>query len=255
MPPTSGDVWYCIPSCNPKRAREVTEAWREMGYRVAVLVDRNKLVDFVWGEDAPDFVVETRTYFGYYRSVNLLAAILRGLSADEYPDRNALTKAPFGVTTVPSIVVTGGDDIFPDEHRTASEIRDTLYALRPDGLFVAQPTGDVDAMPGTDKICGSPWFGFGWLDRGYGGRGPFCADYFQFYGDEEMQNVAKLTGAYVALPDVRQRHEHYHRPGGPKKTDYQARNENHYWSRDQKVFFERQKKNWPGHEPLAENSR
>ena len=244
--PTTGDVWYCIPSCNPKRAREVTEAWREMGYRVAVLVDRNRLEDFIWGEDAPDLVVETHVYPGYYSAVNLLASLLlhKPLSLTQ----DGLIRRPaFGVRTTPSIVVTGGDDIFPDEKQGASEIRDTLYALRSDGWFVAQPIGDVVAMPGTDKICGSPWFGRAWLERGYSGRGPFCSDYFQFYGDEELFNVAKLTGAYVALPDVTQRHEHYHRQGGPEKTDYQARNETHYWSRDQRVFFERQKKNWPGH--------
>lgn len=251
VPPNVGDVWYCIPSCNPKRAREVTEAWREMGYRVAVLVDRNKLEDFTWGEDAPDLVVETHIYQGYYGSVNLLASLLLHRPLSRIQD-GLIRRSCFGVRTAPSVVVTGGDDIFPDEHRTASEIRDTLYVLKPDGFFVAQPTGDVDKMPGTDKICGSPWFGRGWLDRGYGGHGPFCQDYFQFYGDEELHNVAKLTGALIQLPDVTQRHEHYHRPGGPEKLDYQARNESHYWSRDQKVFLERQKKKWPGHKPLAE---
>lgn len=250
VPPNVGDVWYCIPSCNPKRAREVTEAWREMGYRVAVLVDRNKLEDFTWGEDAPDFVLETKKYPGYYGAVNLLARFLRGRKTVEDMEGVKIGGSIYRVE--PMTIVTGGDDIFPDERRSASEIRDTLYVLKPDGFFVAQPTGDVDKMPGTDKICGSPWFGHGWLDRGYGGKGPFCSAYFQFYGDEELQNVAKLTGAYVALPDVRQRHEHYHRDGGPPKTDYQARNETHYWSRDQRVFFERQKKEWPGHEPLAE---
>jgi hypothetical protein len=277
--PTTGDVWYCIPSCNPKRAREVTEAWREMGYRVAVLVDRNRLEDFIWGEDAPDLVVETYTYPGYYRSVNLLAAMLYHgpfWALENALDGRLAKKAPVGFTSefvaipgsstidgIPHVpgaptlvstlaaIATGGDDIFPDEKQTASEIRDTLYVLREDGWFVAQPIGDVVAMPGTDKICGSPWFGRAWLERGYSGRGPFCSDYFQFYGDEELFNVAKLTGAYVALPDVTQRHEHYHRPGGPSKLDYQARNETHYWSRDQRVFFERQKKNWPGHKDVA----
>jgi hypothetical protein len=252
VPQTLGDVWYCIPSCNPGRAREVTEAWREMGYHVAVLVDRNRLEDFLWGEDAPDFVLETRQYPGYYGAVNLLSTVLRHPHSVYLHNSKITGIKTHGSSTVPSIVVTGGDDIYPDANLTAFEIRDTLYARRPDGFFVAQPTGDVVAMPGTDKICGSPWFGRAWLERGYGGLGPFCADYFQFYGDEELQNVAKLTGAYVALPNVTQRHEHYHRPGGPTKTDYQARNETHYWSPDQKTFYERQKKGWPGHQPLAE---
>jgi len=245
VPQTLGDVWYCIPSCNPARTREVTEAWREMGYRVAVLVDRNRLEDFLWGEDAPDFVLETRQYPGYYGAVNLLARFMRGRKT--LADVEGVRIGGEYTRTESMTIVTGGDDIFPDEKKTASEIRDSLYARFVDGWFVAQPTGDVVAMPGTDKICGSPWFGRAWLDRGYGGRGPFCADYFQFYGDEELHNVAKLTGAYVALPDVTQRHEHYHRQGGPEKTDYQARNETHYWSRDQRVFFDRQRKNWPGH--------
>jgi hypothetical protein len=250
VPPIS-DVWYCVPSCNPRRAREATAAWREMGYRVALLVDRNRLGDFIWGEDAPDLVVETQRYPGYYRSVNLLAGVLRrgtfGLR-----DGGLIRKSHYGVSTPPAVVVTGGDDMFPDEKLSAHEIRDTLYAMRPDGWFVAQPIGDVAGMPGTDKICGSPWFGAAWLERGYGGQGPFCGDYFHFYGDEELKNVSVLTGAYVELPNICQRHEHYRRQGGPKKTAYQARNETRYWTPDQRIFNERKSKGWPGHEPVVE---
>jgi hypothetical protein len=144
------------------------------------------------------------------------------------------------------IVVTGGDDITPDFKKKAEKIAAECYERYPDGYFVMQPTGDE--LPGTDQICGSPWIGKGWIKRAYRGQGAFCPDYFIFFGDEELKNVAQLRGVLWQRRDLLQYHDHWTRTGGPKKTDYQVGNDRN-WNNDEAVFKARKADGFPGHEP------
>jgi hypothetical protein len=215
-------IWYAIPSANPPRAEACLAKWKAQGYLTAVLLD----------EGSPpvagtDLTVYVGSYRGYYVSARQLCDAI-GSSAE--------------------IVVTGGDDMDPDPRHTAEEIGREFVGRFPDGFGVMQPIGDD--LDGTDRICGSPWFGRGWIDRSYGGKGPFCQEYTQFYGDEELLQVTRKLGVLWQQKALVQRHDHWIRPGGPEKTDYQRRNESRWWAVDAAVHGRRQAAGWPGHEPL-----
>jgi len=213
-------VWYAIPSANPARAQSCLAKWRARGYKTAVFLDAG-----VGGVDA-DLVVSAE-YPGYFAAVNLLAHEI-GEQAD--------------------ILVTGGDDIFPDERHTAVEIGREFYARFPDGFGVMQPIGDP--LPGTDRICGSPWLGRGWLTRAYGGAGPLHPNYIAFFGDEELHHVAKLHGCLWQRPDLVQHHAHYSREGGPPIESYQMGNQR-YWAADGALCAQRRAVEWDGSGPLS----
>lgn len=212
------DVWYAIPTINPERAEQCCSAWREMGYRTAVLIDGD-----THEPRGVDLVVRVPEYRGYFASVNALA---RRLVRDEDAE----------------IVVTGGDDMLPDPHHHADAIGAEFRRDFPDLCGVMQPTGDD--MPGTDRICGSPWIGRGWVERGYNGTGAFHAGYRQFYGDEELRIVATRADRMLDRPDLVQRHEHWSRAGNTK-LPYQVHNDR-WWQRDQALFIARSQSRFVG---------
>lgn len=210
-------VWYTIPTANKKRVEKCFEAWKTQGFSTAAFLDL--------GADSTkntDLFVNSISYPGYFASVNHLVSIIK--------DRA-------------DIIVTGGDDIYPDSRFKASELADQFLDRFPDGFGVMQPTGDP--MQGTAEICGSPWFGHGWINRSYMGNGPFFSDYFAFFGDEELKIVSKNLGVLWQRPDLIQRHDHWTRPGGPPMEPYQKSNQK-YWYRDQKLFEQRKLSHWPG---------
>lgn len=208
------EVWYAIPSANTARAVACLAVWRSRGYRTAVFLD----------EGAPSVGADLEVrgaYPGYFAAVNRLVTHI-GPTAD--------------------VVVTGGDDMYPDPDHAPSDIARQFYTRFPDGAGVMQPVGDT--LTGTDQICGSPWFGRGWLLRAYEGQGPFHPGYTAFFGDEELLHVARQQGRLWQRPDLVQRHDHYTRPGGPPIEPYQERNQR-YWAMDQQLFHERRDAGWP----------
>lgn len=158
---------------------------------------------------------------GYYGSVNLLS--------QQLPDA--------------SIIVTGGDDIFPDPNHDADAIRRQFYEHFPDGFGVMQPDGDD--LYGSQSICPSPWMGGRWVHEAYGGKGPMCSEYSVWFGDKELRCVAMLMEAFWSRPDLCQRHNHWWRTG--KRMAYQLRNEQLYWEKDKVMFNTRRAEGFPGH--------
>jgi len=211
-------VAYVCPSCNPVRAKRTFAKWKAMGYGTAVLLDAGMK------DSGADLETWTDDYRGYWAECN---ALCRLIEAD--------------------IIVLGGDDIDPDPNHRADEIAAEFIKHFPNLFGVMQPTGDD--LQGTDKICGSPWLGRGWIERAYGGNGATWPEYRSFFGDEELQEVAMKLGVLWQRPDLIQFHDHWTRHGGPTKTDYQIRN-NQYWGADKALFGRRQASNFPGHEAL-----
>ena len=218
-------LWYAIPTCNTPLANKTLELWRKRGFLTAALVDGDTRLP-----DA-DFTVRVDTYEGYYRSVNTLVREIAKVEGE-----------------MPDIIVTGGDDMYPDPKADPQRVAAECYEKFPDGFFVMQPIGDT--LHGTDKICGSPWFGRKWLERAYQGRGPFWPGYFQFYGDEELKKLTERKGVLWQRGDLAQHHEHYLRTG--IKTEYQHKNEVRYWDIDKMLFASREMKGFPGHSPKVE---
>lgn len=209
-------VWYAIPSANPLRADMCLAKWKERGYRTAVLLNCG------FGQAKADLVINSASYPGYWRATNALCRMIG--DAD--------------------IVVAGGDDISPDPNANPQQVAREFYEHFPDGFGVMQPTGDD--LDGTDRICGSPWFGRAWLLESYRGRGPFCEDYIAFFGDEELFCVAQRLDALWQRVDLKQYHDHWMR-GGPQ-TDYQQGNLSAHWESDKRMFASRKAADWPGYE-------
>lgn len=194
-----------------------------MGYTVVLLQDR---ITFEPVSKAIHVVRPWLNYAGYAKSCNWLVR--------EYLPSNA------------KIVVFGGDDMLPDPKVRASVIAEQYYDRFPDGMGVMQPIGDD--LKGTDKICGSPWCGRGWLDNAYGGAGPFFGDYYHFYADEEMKEVTEAAGLLWQRSDLAQRHEHWTREGIPRPAFYdhiQAK-----WDHDRGIFTKRKAAGFPGAAPV-----
>jgi len=215
------EVWYAIPSASMIRAGACLHKWRRRGFRTAVMIDPGTVVDHT---NLADRVICVDPYPGYWQASVMLC-------------RDVLDTA--------DIVVCGGDDIYPDPDANPQRIAAEFYERFPDGFGVMQPTGDD--LDGTDRICGSPWFGKAWIEEAYDRNGPFWPGYEAFFGDEDLFNVAKMLGVLWQRPDLTQFHDHWIRPGGPKKTDYQIRNDR-FWEYDQKLFNERKAAGFPHHQ-------
>ena len=221
------NIWYAIPSINEERCNKSFDKWKEMGYKTCALLDRG----VQWQPKHADMILYTPgVYEGYYRSFIHMAKTI-GRDAD--------------------IIITGGDDIFPEPNKSAQEIGRECLARYPDGLFIMQPTGD--AMPGVDRICASPWFGKGWLERGYQGKFPVWHEYIAFFGDQELKEVSERLNVLWQRSDLCQYHDHWTRVGGPQKTDYQTRNDAH-WKHDENIYKKRKMSRFPLMWPLPPNS-
>lgn len=215
------EVWFAIPSANPRNCREVLPAWRDMGYKVAILQNYER------AEIPADICEWSDTYPGWARSINILAKRIVPRSA--------------------GIIVSGGDDMLPDPNLTASEIAEQFFERFPDGFGVMQPIGD-DYM-WAPHYCGSPWLGRRFCDLMYQGRGPMCEGYAHNWADNELHWVARGLNALWKRPDLSQRHEHFTRRGEDKPA---------YWTTavqnkdklDVELYIARKWADWPGHEPL-----
>lgn len=228
------DVWYAIPShrdAQENRAKTLP-AWTERGYRVALLVDRGES----WYPEA-SIVCQTPDYRGYPWAVKHLC--------DEI----------FKLVPETDLIVTGGDDILPEPRFTAQEIRRQFLERFPDTFGVMQPCGDPlgtdgDGQTAAARICGSPWMGREFIRRINGGLGPFWPEYFHFYCDEEMHEVAKGLGILWNRPDLTQYHNHWSRDRTKRRPEY-LRKANRNWNEAKALFDTRKAAGFPGSTPLA----
>jgi hypothetical protein len=115
-----------------------------------------------------------------------------------------------------------------------------------------QPTGDswYDSLgKPSERICGSPIFGRGWVTRAYGGQGVLCPEYKNFYADEELLNVAKKLGVLWQDPGTSHEHDHWSRKPEARPPVTHALT-NSWWDSDKATFERRRDSGWPEHEPL-----
>jgi hypothetical protein len=165
-------------------------------------------------------LVHISPFTGYYRSINLLVDQALSLGADT--------------------VTCAADDMDPDPVATAQEIGKSYLERYPDGDGVLQACGDMQGMDGSGRqasarICGSPTFGRGWIERSYEGNGPFWSGYRSFYGDEELYNVALYHGLLWMAPEYTFLHRHWSF-GWSEQSSYQKRNSDTWWNEDKALF-------------------
>ncbi len=217
-------VWYAIPCANFAMAQKTLPIWKAQGYKLALLLDRDKIIP-EWMHALADVITTPWEKFkGYAHAANYLIAEVIPAS-------------------VP-IVVIGGDDMYPDRKYRADEIAIEFKRKFSDLFGVMQPTGDT--LDGTDRICGSPWLGRAFIEQVNNGRGPIWPDYFHFFEDEELFNVAKLLGCLWQNPNLTHYHEHWSREriAQPKHIERAQA----MWSEDKAIFERRKKTGFPGHE-------
>lgn len=215
-------VWYAIPSARPVAEAEMHLAkWRALGYKLAIFRDHVESVSCD---------LELRgTYPGYYAAINRLVAQI--LKND--PDAQW--------------IVSGGDDTDPDLSHTPGDIATQCVAHFGGTLGVMQPTGDRWGDRGhvyAENVAGSPWLGREWCERAYQGKGPVCEEYRHYYGDEELQVVAKMLGRFEQRQDLIHYHDHYLRSKGVRPRFHA--NANRLFAADGAIFKARKGRSFPG---------
>lgn len=218
-------VAYCIPTARPvAEAEECLSAWKRFGCHIIVWCDP--------GNPTPSNAdaVYVGEYKGYAHAVNKLAI-------------NALRDPSM------TIVITGGDDVFPDERFTAAQIEREFITHFNGTLGVMQPTGDNHDAGIYDSCAISPWMGREFCRRAYNGAGPLHEGYKHYFVDKELFDVASLLGIYWRRPDLNQRHEHWTR----KSRDERKRPEHLLpWKAENQagsdLYHQRRKNGFPGHE-------
>lgn len=218
-------VALVMPVANELNCAKNLPLWVERGYEVVVLQDRFR---FKCPEGVRVVTPFGNEYRGWYVCCNELART--------WVNRDV------------GLVVAAGDDMQPDPKHTAQEIAAMFWQRFPGGYGVMQPIGDT--LDGTDRICGSPWFGRGWIERSYQGQGPMHGGYYGFYGDEELLNVAKNQGVLWQHPGLTQYHDHWTRKR-IARPHYMDKAQGAL-DRDKALFFARKQAGFPGSEPLPE---
>lgn len=219
------DVWFVLPCANKVQAERTLPEWKSRGYKIAIVQDRFRF------RTCADLVIERDKWNGWVAAVNGLCA---------HPEIRES-----------AVVVTGGDDMYPELSKTAGEMRDEFIERFPGTFGVMQPIGDD--MDGTDRICGSPWLGRAFRDLVNGGRGPFWPGYFSYYADEELFNTSRALGCLWQRPEVTHYHDHFTRRGMP--TPLYIRASQRKWNHDERVFLFRKALGFPSAEPVGAASR
>lgn len=232
-------VWFVIPSAKPAReAQECIDAWRAMGYLVAIWRDI--------GADTVDCdYLRVGDYKGYARSVNALVADVMAYDTDA------------------QWFVTGGDDTWPDQTKRAEVIAAECWEHfvqdkeRECGCCheavsatfgVMQPTGDGH---GIESICGSPWMGREFCARVNQGSGPLWHQYWHMFVDSELQAVAQKLGILWQRPDLKHEHRHYSFSGKIPPPYIRHATSGQHWAESQALFGRRKASGFPGSSPMV----
>lgn len=241
-------VWFVIPSKRPPDELSIClNAWREMGYRIAIAREPGDALPADCTVDNT-LLIPVAGYLGWARSTNLLVNRVMAQYADA------------------QWFVAGGDDYFPDPAKSADAIAgecEERFLCSPfhDATFgVMQPTGDRweerNGIARIDGIAGSPWMGREFCRRMYNGTGPMFNGYYHNFADEELQVLCQTLDVFWQRRDLCQMHRHWAR----KRGDWAdapawayAINDPHRsdWDYSKRLFNERKRYGFPGHEPIA----
>lgn len=216
-------VWFVLPSASEANCRRNLPAWRDQGYRIALLQDRARF------EADCDAVITRDRYPGWGASVN---ALWREVVPESCP-----------------VIVAGGDDMLPDPSRRAHEIAQEFLDHFAGDFGVMQPTGDTYAR--TEHICGSPWIGRHWMQRMYQGTGGMPEWYTHQWADDELYWVSRCAGRFWQRPDLTQFHDHFLRRDEPAPR-YWVESAGAHNERDCLTFIARSRAGFPAAAPADE---
>lgn len=220
------NVYVLMPCADLDRAIAARERWTAKGYKMAFYFDIGKS----WPHDD---LFMCGQYNGVWDACNALAFMALEFGAD--------------------VCLFAGDDMDPDPFNSAQQIAKEYLTRYPDGFGVMQPCGDMQGMdetgkPAAARICGSAWFGKGWITRAYQGKGPTDPRYWHFFGDESLYEVANKLGVLWMRPELMQFHYHW-AWGWTLQQEYHRRNQLK-WEEDRALFYESKALGFPEGEPL-----
>lgn len=180
-------VWVVMPSVRPvEEAQPCIDAWRYLGYNVAVIRQGRALINCTYQLSAD-------CYLGFPMSINRL--IKEVLALDPQVDW----------------FVVGNDDCWPDQTLAAKDIAAQCVEHFGSTLGVMQPTGDRYDRGYIDFAAASAWVGSYFAQRINGGNGVLREEYFHYYCDTELWHVATNMGLYQKRQDLTQEHKHWSR--------------------------------------------
>lgn len=217
-------TWLCIPSARPaKEANAALDKWRAQGYRIALWRDAG-------AEPVEcDLLIQREAYPGYARAVNaLVAAVLEIDPACEW-------------------CVAAGDDTEPDPSYSSDEIARQCTEHFGGTMGVMQPIGNGH---GIETICGSPWMGRDWCERGYSGNGPLCEIYAHNFVDNDLQEVAKKLGILWQRADLTHIHNNWMWTTKVRPAFLDEAYSQEHWNKYSRIFANRRAAGFPGHEPV-----
>lgn len=211
-------IWFATPSARPiAEAQACFDAWMKIGCEVAASRDNPSDCDLL----QLDCCVPISRYRGYYREANELA-------------RWVLKTRP-----TCNIIVTGGDDIFPDPTFSADRLEAEFIEYFGGTLGVMQPTGlawnneIINGRETQERIAWGPWLGREWCERAYMGKGPYWDAPYHFFADELLQLTAERLGLFWQRRDIMQEHRQTY--GGGLMHEFR-RKANERWDADMKLF-------------------
>lgn len=221
-------AWVAMPSAAPfAQAGACLDAWRAMGYGVAILSEDPNRSQF-----PIDIFIHDVTYPGYGTSINrLVAAVL-----ERDPECQ--------------VVVAAADDVFPDPDRTADQITAEFISHFGGTMGVMQPVGHSDWSANSLKVAWSPWLGRDWCLLAYGGHGPMWGGYHHFWVDRELQVVAKRLGVFWQRSDITQHHDTWKRKVPRERPQY-LMHAGYAWPADNELYESREGAGFPGAELLT----
>jgi hypothetical protein len=216
-----------IPTARPlAEAEAVFAAWVNRGYKTAAWIDPGK------PHPAGVHVALSGKFPGYANAVNALCA-------------EVLNRDPTA-----EWIVTGGDDIWPDMNHEPGAIAAQCRERFAGTFGIMQPCGDPDGGFAGGEIGSavSPWMGRDWCKYAYGGKGPMWGEYWHYYVDTELREVARRLRCYWERPDLHQRHDHWKRMGDERPAHLEAAARMEHACAV--LYRQRASRNFPGSEPL-----
>lgn len=200
------------PTIDLAEANKTAEYWQKMGYDVGILVDESQYGDDFenpWNVNASITVEEWQ---GFPHAANEICTHFASLY---------------------DIVIIGGDDVYPDKYNVARHL-EAEFKEHFGGTFgVMNPTGDRYGL--IDQCCIAPWIGAEYI-YALDGR-PYCEEYYHYFCDGELQDVAILNGSFWQRPDLSQYHDHWSRKGESRPKHLQRANQQH--SDDKRTYEQR----------------
>ncbi len=210
------DIWVVWPTVHLDQSNKMIPIWKSFGYKVAILANP----PFTHGHfPEADRVIVQKKWLGFPVAANILCKEVPG-----------------------NIVVVAGDDLYPDPESNAEEIGTHFLKRFPDTFGLVQPTGDKFGC--WDKCAVSPWIGRAFIEKAYGGNGPYREEYFHYFSDQELQEYAIKMNVFEQFKYVTQFHDHWQRQEKPSRPGHLIQ-AGAKWRKDKQIFEQRKKEGFP----------